>query len=496
MHFVKKSNCIYTIFLYNYYIWSAFKKSMKKYYFLFIFSLFINLFIACSNNDDYVTINPIATDDIISSTITEPVVIPVLLNDTSGGIPLASTVSIKNGVDTDGNGTLNQLVVANQGTWSVNIVTGDITFTPTPTFTGNPTQISYTVKDADGNVSNEAIVTINAVPIVTADLSLVPFPKLSDYHFFIGDIKNQIPSLNVIPYEPASSLFTDYASKKRFVWMPTGVKATYVADNKVLDFPVGTALIKTFYYTTIQPGNTTKLIETRLMIRKSDGWKFYEYVWNDAQTEADLVAGVDFTTGSTKAITFTKPNNEVISIDYRIPSDGECFACHKINEIATPIGVKPQNLNHNIAYNGVSKKILQKLVEQGYLESFSSTIVSTVDYHDTTQPLDLRLRSYLDANCSHCHQDQARCFYRPIRLSFSKTNIDSNIGICILADEEISPTLQKIISPGNYSKSIMHYRLNSDDESERMPLLGRTVVHDEAVALLEEYISSLTQTCN
>ena len=226
------------IFLYNYYIWSAFKNPMKKkYYFLFIFSLFLNLFVACSSNDDYVTIDPIASDDIISSTITGPVVIPVLLNDTTGGVALASTVSIKNGVDTDGNGTLNQLVVADQGTWSVTIVTGDITFTPTPTFTGNPTQISYTVKDADDNVSNEAVVTINAVPIVSADLSLVPFAKLSDYHFFIGDIKNQIPSLNVIPYEPASSLFTDYASKKRFVWMPTGVKATYIADNKALVFP-------------------------------------------------------------------------------------------------------------------------------------------------------------------------------------------------------------------------------------------------------------------
>ena len=42
----------------------------------------------------------------------------------------------------------------------------------------------------------------------------------------------------------------------------------------------------------------------------------------------------------------------------------------------------------------------------------------------------------------------------------------------------------------------MRYRVSSNDESERMPLLGRTVVHDEGVALIEEWISSLTQTCN
>ncbi len=335
------------------------------------------------------------------------------------------------------------------------------------------------------------------VPVspVVVDLTLVPYPKLSDYKFFQGEMKDQIPSLNVIPYEPASSLFTDYASKKRFIWMPDGVAATYVQDDKTLDFPVGTVLIKTFYYTTVQPGNVTKIIETRLMIRKDDGWKFYEYLWNDAQTDADLVSGLDFTNGSSTPITFTKPSGETVTTDYRIPSDGECFACHKINEIATPIGVKPQNLNHNYTYGGVSKNILQKLVDQGYLDSFPSTILSTVDYHDITQPLDLRLRSYLDANCAHCHQDEARCYYRPIRFPFSQSHVDSNIGICLVADEELSPTLQKVITPGNYNKSIMHYRLISNDESERMPLLGRTIVHDEGVTLLQEYISSLTQTC-
>jgi len=66
----------------------------------------------------------------------------------------------------------------------------------------------------------------------------------------------------------------------------------------------------------------------------------------------------------------------------------------------------------------------------------------------------------------------------------------------LFADEPISSSLQKVIAPGNFSKSIMHYRLSSNDESERMPLLGRTIVHDEGVELLEQYISSLTQHCN
>lgn len=470
----------------------------KNYYFLLIFIGFLGFFAACSDNDDYIPIAnpPIATDDTVSSDITAPVVIPVLTNDTTGGLADPTTVSIVNGVDTDSNGTLDQLVVANQGTWSVNATTGDITFTPTPTFTGNPTQISYTVANEAGEVSNAAIVTINATPIVNGNLDTVPFPRLSDYHFFIGDIKNLTPSMNVIPYEPASGLFTDYALKKRFIWMPAGVAATYVADNKTLEFPVGTILIKNFYYNTIQPGNTTKIIETRLLVRRADRWYFYEYIWNDAQTDADLTTGSDFENGDTKYFTFTKPNGDVVNEEYRIPSEAECHACHKINEIRTPIGTKPQNINFSYAYNNGSQNQIQKLLTQGYLQSAPSNIVSTVDYHDTTKPIDQRFRSYVDANCAHCHQDLGRCDYRALRFNYGETNDIANMGVCVQADEVISPTLQKLITPGNYNKSILHYRLNTNDESERMPLLGRTIIHDEGIALVREYILSLTNTCN
>jgi len=336
------------------------------------------------------------------------------------------------------------------------------------------------------------------VPVspVSVNLATVPYPKLSDYHFFDGDIKNQNPSLNVIPYQPASTLFTDYALKKRFLWMPAGSKATYNADHKILDFPIGTALIKTFYYNTIQPNNTTKIIETRIMILKSDGWKFYEYLWNDDQTDAFLFSGSDFQNGSSVNFTFKKPNDEIVNVDYVIPSESECYACHKINDVRTPIGLKPQNINWDYTYADGTKNQLLKLKEQGYLESYPSNIVSTVDYHDTSKPLELRVRSYLDANCSHCHQDLGRCDYRALRLGYGSTTNPTLMGVCVTAEEPISQTLQKIISSGNSNKSVMIYRLSTNDESQRMPLLGRTIVHDEGVALLEQWINSMTQPCN
>ena len=81
-----------------------------------------------------------------------------------------------------------------------------------------------------------------SVKVVNVDLTTVPYAKLSDYNFFSGDLKNQIPAENVIPYEPASSLFTDYAKKKRFVWLPKNQKATFNGVENVLELPIGSEI--------------------------------------------------------------------------------------------------------------------------------------------------------------------------------------------------------------------------------------------------------------
>ncbi|MBB4808049.1 putative repeat protein (TIGR03806 family) [Chryseobacterium defluvii] len=344
--------------------------------------------------------------------------------------------------------------------------------------------------------NDEAVVEVAQGSFVNFNINEVPYAKLSTYAFFTGDLKNLTPSSKVLPFEPASSLFTDYALKKRFIWMPAGTKATYVAGNKILEFPVGTVLIKNFYYNTIQPGNTTKIIETRLMIKKSSGWIFAEYLWNDAQTEADLVTGTDFMSGSSQNITFKKENGDIVNIDYRIPSQSECLTCHKLGDDPAPIGLKPQNLNNNYNYPGNIKNQLQKLVDEGYLVSYPANIASTVNYKDTSQPLDIRLRSYLDINCAHCHEQEGHCNYRALRLNFSSTTNLANLGVCVTADEPIDPTIQKIIRPGNHLKSVMNFRLDTEDESVRMPLLGRTIVDDKGVLLLQQWIDSFNQPCN
>jgi hypothetical protein len=82
-----------------------------------------------------------------------------------------------------------------------------------------------------------------------------------------------------------------------------------------------------------------------------------------------------------------------------------------------------------------------------------------------------------------------------LRLAFSETGVGQNMGICVEPEEALDPSLIEIIVPGNVNKSMMHFRLSSTAESNRMPLLGRTIVHEEGVQLLKDFINSIT-TCD
>lgn len=326
---------------------------------------------------------------------------------------------------------------------------------------------------------------------VVLDLATVPYPVLSQYRFFEGEMKNLEPALKVIPYDLSSTLFTDYAHKKRFVYMPDGVKATYSADGRILNFPRGSVLIKNFYYDNVQPNNTTRIIETRLMIKKLDnnGWIFANYVWNEDQTEATLDLRGSFTN-----LSFIE-NGITRTVNYRIPAEGECFTCHKSGDIAMPIGPKPQNLNKNYTYADGSQNQLSRWISEGYLESVPQDITSAVDWTDTTKPLELRVRSYLDINCAHCHSEGAHCSYRSMRFALSETTTPRNLGICMQPQESINSSLTYIVTKRNPLRSALYYRMNNVVESERMPLLGRTIIHTEAVDMIREWINSLEGPC-
>lgn len=325
---------------------------------------------------------------------------------------------------------------------------------------------------------------------VTVDLTSVPFTTLSEYGFFDGNLADLVPNQGVLEYSLINKLFSDYSIKKRFIWMPEGVTSTYDSDDKLLVFPIGTILVKNFFYDNVLPANSRRILETRMLIRTSEGWEFANYVWNEEQTEATL--DLD---GSNVDIMW-ELNGETRSVSYRIPNVVECQTCHKTGDTSIPIGPKPQNLNKLFTYSdGTTANQLQKWLDAGYLQSFPNTINNLVDWEDTSAPIRDRVRGYVEVNCAHCHIDEGHCSYRPIRLDYISSTLDENIGICVEPDEDLGGGLSHIIKPGNIGRSTLFFRLNTTAEEVRMPLLGRTLIHDEAIALIEEFINQLETEC-
>ncbi len=326
---------------------------------------------------------------------------------------------------------------------------------------------------------------------VVFDMSSVPYQTLSEYNFFEGSMANLSPVYGVVPYTLINTLFTDFAKKKRFIWMPADVKATYSSDYEALNFPVGTVLIKNFYYENVLPSGDTKILETRIMINKPEGWVFANYVWNDDQDEAVLDMNGSFVPLDWEEDGIMK------SVNYRIPAGPECHTCHKSGETPIPVGPKPRNLSMGYNYPEGMRNQLAKLIEMNYLENdVPAQIDVAVAWDDPSEDLNERVRSYLDINCAHCHSDEAHCAYRPVRFDFTSSVDPVNLGICVEPDNDLGAGLTHIVSPSNHLRSVMFYRLNSTEEAVRMPLLGRTLIHEEGVQLIYDWIESLENNCN
>ena len=221
-----------------------------------------------------------------------------------------------------------------------------------------------------------------------------------------------------------------------------------------------------------------------------DGWDFAKYVWNDEQTEATFTDS-----GSFIDIDWIDDEGNPKSVNYRIPSRNECFSCHNKFGTPVPIGPKPQNLNKDYSYSDGTLNQLDKWVDVGYLENnVPSNIDTTVDWEDESLPLELRVRSYLDINCAHCHSEESYCEYRPMRFAFNENDDDINKGVCVTPDTQIPPNTH-IVAKGRIDRSILFFRLSSTEEQYRMPLLGRTLQHVEGVRLIEEWINTLDGEC-
>jgi uncharacterized repeat protein (TIGR03806 family) len=297
---------------------------------------------------------------------------------------------------------------------------------------------------------------------------------LSDYGFF-ADLAARRPAARVAPYDLETPLFSDYALKQRFLYVPAGVKARYDAE-KPLDLPVGSALIKTFGY---MRNGAFHALETRLLLHRASGWVALPYVWNADGTDAELKRA-----GTRIPVTFTDPSGAERTISYAVPNQNQCKDCHALGGAITPIGVKARYLNHGGQ--------LQRLVAGGLLDRAPADAPRVARWDDTEAPLEARARAYLEINCAHCHNPQGAASNSGLFLELSRPASETTgIHKRPVAAGRGSGGLTYAIQPGDPDASFLIYRMESIDPGIAMPELGRATVHTEGVALLRQWIASM-----
>jgi len=317
----------------------------------------------------------------------------------------------------------------------------------------------------------------------------------------------------VTPYDLATPLFTDYALKLRTVWIEEGA-ATYTA-NDAFDFPVGTVLTKTFFYSikgddwtgavaygdehTVKNSVMTlgdyRLMETRILVRRAAGWEALPYVWNKSQTDAVLKR-----TGAVIPLTLHRPDGRAEDFAYVVPNANQCAACHATNantkEIA-PIGPKARHLNKRSTFSPAFNQ-LDYWIAAGLLTgdfSGGAAVQQSADWTDKSLPLEARARTYLDINCSHCHNPAGAADTSGLDLEPGASG--PALGRCKspIAAGSGSGGRPFDITPGHPEQSITVFRMETTDPGAMMPELGRSVAHEEGVGLIAEWIAEMEGVC-
>ena len=327
-------------------------------------------------------------------------------------------------------------------------------------------------------------------PDETCEIDGAMCKHLSSWNLF-ADIGAQQPADGVIPYDLNTPLFSDYASKDRFIRLPDGQQAHWTADG-VIDLPIGSALVKTFSYLHDRrdPSAGRRLIETRVLVRGESGWHGTSYVYGNSTDDAELAIA-----GAVVDVSWIHDDGSQRTNSYNVPNQNQCKNCHAEHDsIVTPIGPKARH---------VQPERLQAMIDAGELadappaDQWPTPIVA-LDYqgHAPTGSLDDRAREWLDINCSYCHNPRGAARTSGLFLDREETD-PAKFGICKapVATGRGSGGFQYDIVPGQPDQSILIYRISSTEPEIRMPELGRNLVHEEGVAMVREWITAMSSSC-
>jgi len=287
--------------------------------------------------------------------------------------------------------------------------------------------------------------------------------QLSEFGFFNGSADR--PDSALTGYSLRNPLFSDYAEKQRFIYLPENTRLRIAPDGKV-GFPVGTALIKSFGYKKADGG--LDILETRLLLHRASGWLALPYVWREDGSDADLKVG-----GKRIPVSFTTPRGKRLDISYGVPNKNQCKQCHSSKNQLEPIGpVWPEMIFET------------KATEAAFAARASfprNGLHASAKWDDPSSGnLEDRAEAYLVVNCAGLFYDSSLGRYAA--SGYKKRPVAAGRG---------SGGHDFVVDPGHPERSILIHRMKSLDPGVAMPELGRSSVHQEGVELLEEWIASM-----
>ena len=288
-------------------------------------------------------------------------------------------------------------------------------------------------------------------------------------------------SSDVFEYKPRFELWSDTATKRRWIYLPPGTQID-TTDMDYWKFPVGTKLWKEFT-------RDNKRIETRYIVKLTPNddefgaWHYVSYQWNTAENATTLVdvGGVMNANGT----------------DHDIPSRQNCRDCHE--ELRSKVlGFGAIQLDYNS-----TTLDLEDLIAQGKLSVNPTTGTAGARFvipGGATVPPAV---GYMHANCGHCHNPTANNFsHTPtdMRLRVGAlantaaipaymTLVDKTSSLGYVHDDGMSYTL--LIDGGNADNSILMKRLVSTNAMKHMPNKGSEMVDPTGMTTLQTWINGL-----
>jgi uncharacterized repeat protein (TIGR03806 family) len=326
------------------------------------------------------------------------------------------------------------------------------------------------------------------------------FPRrLSETGLFASTKDHQVAP-GVLRYTVIAPQWCDGATKERFLAMPGNSQIDFEAMLYPFaqgappgwKFPDGTVIVETLSLDTAQG---KRRLETRILHhRRLTGseevgdqyWRGYTYVWNDDQTDADLL---DEPQGRDRAYTVrdAKAPGGKRTQTWHFPGRVECIACHNM-AAKYAIGVQTAQMN--------TANQLQRFEQLGLFSNPLPTqpelMPHLVSYSDETKDLNLRARSYLHANCSHCHR---RWGGGNAEFQLLATWELGEMGVVNVrpAQGAFGIVNAKIVAAGDPYRSALFYRMSTIGPGH-MPRLGSNVIDEDGVKLVHRWIKQLPAT--